>query len=907
MRRPLAAVTALLLGPLAVMTGASASTPSSGTLSVPRSGSAKVAWTGSSGPGADLGCATSTTVTDDHHTLRLAVPSGLYAKAAAVVTIAVTSASDVDMQVLDSSGTVVGDSSGSGGSETVVLKNPAGGDYDVQVCNGGGPAADYKATATAVTKAVAKAVAGTTKKAASRMTFTPATVVDPVLFGGEPGFTFDNSAKGGSRSFVDWPVTSRTQIGVLFRSEDGGLSYGKRYAPVDDLGALGPVCATRQVAYCPSGGGGDTDVDINSGTGSIAMGEQESLANQAVGVSLDHGTTFPADHVDPALDKTSSGVDRQWQASWKGTKTRFMAYHVPILGEFVNRTDDDGKTGSWTIPPVPQITGVTQSGSFVADNTGGVHNRALYVGYLGTTLVPGGQDGFVVAASTDGAKTFTAHKIPGAKSPRSFTVLSVDTVGNLYAAWVDSGTQATYLSTSKASDPANLKTPATKWSPAVQVSQEPLNVTIFSNTVAGSPGRVAIGYYGTSAKGPTPDDVKPGQGGWYPYVAYSDNAMCQWDAHPCAAPTFSQDRISHRPNHDTNICTRGTTCAADPNANRNLLDYFAIDVDPDGHLGFVWSDSNNATLQPYVKVARQASGPSLYAGKRDAAQPARRNGQPDALGDAKYPIAGAKILTAPNQRGLDLAGTSIARTTRGDVEVHMRVPSLPAQAGSVLPAAVDDSTVPIQQARYVTRWDYKGQGYYVEATLDGTEGGTPAFGAGTVSSAEGVFNGNVTATMGNTYQPLTKATGRISGGEIVITVPAASVGAPTTGAPVYSVGSYSILGPKDSVGSLQALPLTVDSTPTFDTALPAVAPRVTAGRGAPAASSGANGPGAVSGPAGGTVGQSPAAAPAKAAPSPTSDSGFSKTAAVTSGGAALLLALLGAGALLRRRRQDPTG
>ena len=901
MRRPFVAVPVLLVLATAG-TGALASNPSSGTLTVPRAGTATVRWTGTAGPGADLGCGTSTTVTDDHHALKLVVPAGLYGTASTVVTIAMTAPADVDMQVLDKGGNVVADSSGGGGDEHVVLKNPAAGDYDVQVCNGGGPAVDYKTVATAVTTAVAPTRAAPVAR--QLMTFTPATVVDPILFGGEPGFTFDPTAKGGSRSFVDWPVSSRTQIGVLFRSEDGGLSYGKRYAPVDDPASGGPACATRQVAYCPSGGGGDTDIDINAGTGSVAMGEQESLANQAVGVSFDHGTSFPADHVDPALDKTGTGVDRQWQASWKGTKTRFMAYHVPILGEFVNRSDDDGKLGSWSVAAVPQIKGVTQSGSFIADNTGGVHNKTLYVGYLGTTLVPGGTDGFVVAASTDGAKTFTAHKIPGAKSPRNFTVLSIDSAGNLYAAWVDSGTQATYLSTSKATDPANLKAPATKWSPAVQVSREPLNVTIFANTVAGSPGRVAIGYYGTTAKGPTPDDVQKGQGGWYPYVAYSANALCQWDAHPCAAPRFSQDRIAHRPNHDTNICTSGTTCAADPNANRNLLDYFAIDVDTNGHLGFVWSDTNNATALPYVKVARQASGPSMYAGKPDASQPDRGNGQPDALGDAKYPIAGAKILTAPNQRALDLAGTSIARTTAGTVQVRMKVPAQPALSAKVLPAPVDDSTVPIQQARFVTRWDYQGQAYYVEATMNGTEGGI-SYGAGTVSTAEGVFNGNPTATLGNTYQPLTKATGRTAGGEIVVEVPASSVGSPPPGAQVYSVGSYALLGPKDSVGALQALPITVDSTPTFDTALPATAPRVTAGGGAAIGTTTGSKPAAGAAP--GAVAPSPAGAASAAGAPPKLDTGtggFSKTAAVTTGGAAALLAVLAALALVRRRRTD---
>jgi hypothetical protein len=651
------------------------------------------------------------------------------------------------------------------------------------------------------------------------MTFTPATVVDPVLFGGEPGLTFDPTSAGGAqRSFVDWPVSSRTMIGVLFRSEDGGLSYTKRYAGADDLANLGVACAARQVPYCPAGGGGDTDIDINPGSGSVGMGEQESLANQALGVSLDHGTTFPADHVDPALDKTGSGVDRQWQASWKGTKTRFMAYHVPAVGEFINRSDNDGALGSWSIPGVPQIPGVTQSGSMLADNTGGPLNKTLYIGYLGFPVL-NASTGFNVGVSTDGAQSFVSHPIPGAANARSMTTLSLDKAGNLYAVWSDSGTQHTYLATSLASDPANRKAPASKWSKPVQVDVDPLRVTIFANVVAGSPGRVAVGYYGTSAKAATPDAVQPGQGGWKPYVAYSANALCQWGSTPCESPTFSQDPISHRVNHDTNICTRGTTCAADTTANRNLLDYFAIDVDKAGHLGFVWSDTNNSTLMPFVKVARQASGPSLYAGMPAAHVAQRGNGYADATGDAKYPIAGAKILSASNQKALDLQSTTIQRASNGDVVVTVKVPGLSTGQQGVLPASLDDSGTPIQQARYVTRWDFGGQAYYAEMTLTGSEGGV-SYGAGKVGTAEGQYNaGNITATLGNTYQPLTAATGTFRSGKYVIRVPAASAGSPKKGATLYSVGTYALLGPTDlPYGSVQVLPVTVDSTPTFDTA-----------------------------------------------------------------------------------------
>ena len=222
-----------------------------------------------------------------------------------------------------------------------------------------------------------------------------------------------------------------------------------------------------------------------------------------------------------------------------------------------------------------------------------------------------------------------------------------------------------------------------------------------------------------------------------------------------------------------------------------------------------------------MKVARQASGPSLFAGQPNASLPQRGNGFVDALGDAKYPIAGASILTAANQKALDLKDTKLQRAANGDVVVTMEIPGLNPDEKGALPGGgnmLDASGTPLRQTRFVTRWDFKGQAYYAEATLTGNEGGV-SYGSGKVSSGEGQFNGgNVSATLGNTYQPLTSATGTFTGGKLVVRVPAAAAGSPSTGETLYSVGTYALIGPPDGSGSVQALPLTVDSTPTFDTA-----------------------------------------------------------------------------------------
>ena len=649
-------------------------------------------------------------------------------------------------------------------------------------------------------------------------TYSAATVVDPVLFGGEPGFTFDPTSA--NRSFVDWPVSSRQNIGVLFRSEDGGLTYQKRYMDPNDLTSGGAACIGRQVPFCFAGGGGDTTVNINPSNGILYMGNQEVLVNQAVGTSFDHGDTFPVTSTDPVVGKTATGVDRQWLASRRGSKDVYLAYHVPAVGEFVHKSTDAGALGSWSAPVGPQVVGVTQSGSFVMDNTGGRHDGALYLGYLGFPGVNSVGDGFLVAVSTDGGKTFVSHPVPHAANARNFTVVQLDRAGNVYATWVDSVTQKTYLSTSKGDVGINRKAPGTLWSAPVEVSSEALNVTIFSNAAAGDPGRLAIGYYGTTANAKTPDSVQKGKGGWSPYVAVSTNALCQWDAKPCSAPLFHESPIAHHINQDDNICTQGTTCTVS-GGNRNLLDYFSINVDKQGHLGFVWTDTTNGIGMGFIKVSRQASGPSLYVGKPDASLPARGNGARDKAGDARYPIYGAAVRTAPSYKALDLLGTTVSMKDSKTLEVKIDLADTTALGGH-LPAAQNDGATLLQQAKYLVRWDYKGQVYYAGVNVPKSgEGTTPTYFSGSVTAATGINAAGATPDTyyGVSYKALTSATGKMTRRGFVIDVPIKNLGGSGRGAQLSSVGSYSLLGADDATVVLNTLPVLVDSTPTFDTRL----------------------------------------------------------------------------------------
>jgi hypothetical protein len=833
-RITIAVVAGVLVAVLgALVTPLLASDPASSTLAVPAAigGTATSTWKGTvaaSQPSPLNEC--NQFSNSDSHALTITVPTAFYDSRTAEFTFSITwvpnnptaeaAGNDLIITVVDSTGTVVANNDGSETTETAVAANLPAGQYTVRAC-GYINLTDqtYTGSVTVKTAAVGGSGANANPNTANdnQLRFSDATVVDPILFGGEPGINFDPGTADGSRSYVDWPVSSRTNIGVLFRSDDGGVSYRKRYADPTDPANNGVACLGRQVPTCIGGGGGDTDVNVNPGNGNLYFSSQESLVAQLVGTSFNQGVTFPTANTNPLVSAPCTGVDRQWLASWKDTQDVWLAFHIPIVGECLAHSTNGGAT--WLpVLPIP-INNVTQSGAMVADNTGGATNHNLYIVY-NTSLLNGvsGVGQYGIGVSQDGGVVWKTHVIPDSGNLRNFNKLQIDTAGNLYATWVDSQKQHTWLSTSLAGDPANVADPASKWSAPVIVEGGPLKVTIFPDIVAGSPGKVAVAYYGTTAAGPTPDDVKPGQGGWHPYVATSANALCQWDANPCASPKFHQSQIAHQANHDDNICTSGTTCVVLPEpshpGNRNLLDYFDISLDGNGYLGFVWSDTRNATGLPFVKVATQQTGPSLLDGKPAAAKP-KRAGSIDPAGDALWPIAGAKLTSATNRVGADLRGVAVGLVKPDTIQIRLAVNDATKLAEVPAVSANDDTVV--QQAKYVTRWDFNGKSYYAAANVPA--GGAPTFFSGEVSTAEALLAPSSTAPFGNTYKALGGATGKVDGNDLLIDVPVSAVGNPTLGSSFFSVASYAMYGPRDELALLTTAPVTVDSTPTYDVAL----------------------------------------------------------------------------------------
>jgi LPXTG-motif cell wall-anchored protein len=195
----------------------------------------------------------------------------------------------------------------------------------------------------------------------------------------------------------------------------------------------------------------------------------------------------------------------------------------------------------------------------------------------------------------------------------------------------------------------------------------------------------------------------------------------------------------------------------------------------------------------------------------------RHNAYRDAKGDARFPISGNNIKTAKNHPTLDLRGTGVF-VKKDKLEFRIVL-----NKGSNLGAGVptgNDGTTPLQQAKYVVRWDFGGQVYYAGANV--ASGGAPSYFSGKVSDAEGITsptNPDNANGFGNTYAALGPAKGQVRQNTLVIDVPRSAVGKPKVGSRLRSVGTYTMVGGPDSSVTLETLPITVDSSPTFDTKL----------------------------------------------------------------------------------------
>lgn len=819
-----AALTAL--GTLFAVAGpSSAATPSSGTVSPT---TPQVSWQGP----------VKTAVTQDntscdlpgaycdHYTLTVDVaPSYWDTNSGGVdVTISWTvPTNDFDLFVYQNDTEVDESANGAPSTSEHVFIPAASGVYDVEVVYFTVVNEGYTGQAELQSKAGGS---GGAAFSSTPLSFAPSTVVAAQWLGGEPQETIERTtsyslenATNPERMFVDWPLSSRAGTSLLNRSLDGGDSFRLIYDP---------KCASRNRPNCATGGGGDSEEDVNLHDGNVFFSDQEVLANEGYAYSSDHGDTFLVQ--DPATGQATA-VDRQWLAATDSSFTNattqtldaFLSYHIPLAGEYIHGITSDGVVLPQATPQIPEVV---QSGqSRVDNNATSPGHQYIYLPYRcldGTCVDTVDGPNYVLPEGTPGG---WQKAVVTTDTATSFPWVAIDQAGNGYLSW-DTGGQVYYSSSpihDKANDPSQGGHPGTFWSPAIKVNIPEVTSAVFPEIIGGSDGRIGLTYVGTTEYSGVPDNA-PDSTIWNTYAAVITDAT--------GSPTVSTGLVSHRPVHQGNICTAGTACAT-TGKDRSLLDMIDVSFNANGRLGVVFEDNyssfqqadlSSADQSPFILWARQDGGPRVVPKPVTATRAVSRiiDGRADPRGDATWP----NVQGAPNLPGLDETAASLRTNSSGKIGGAITLDDASAAAMASALAAYNANqlnevgTTPGDRLQYVLRFSSSTEHYFMAMDYDPslTNACHCTFYGGKLDANDQVLNPTSLAVVGAQYNPdpAYPVSGRIFGNRIEFRAPASEFGVTPTSAAFYSVTGFAMAGPHASLVTFVDPMRTVDATPPFD-------------------------------------------------------------------------------------------
>jgi hypothetical protein len=203
-------------------------------------------------------------------------------------------------------------------------------------------------------------------------------------------------------------------------------------------------------------------------------------------------------------------------------------------------------------------------------------------------------DKIYVSVVPDGATTAPTPRLVASRNYDtydSFVSDAVDAAGNVYVVWTERhpAQQQTWTMLSVSRDGGRT------WSVPRSVGRAP-STTVFPWVSAGDAGRIAVSYYGTTARGNSAEKVAA-TALWSVYSSYSTDY----------GRTFTEYRTTGAVQKGP-ICTSGTQC---PAGSRNLLDFFETDLDAHGCLVTSYADNASDAKGAIVSYVRQTSGPGL--------------------------------------------------------------------------------------------------------------------------------------------------------------------------------------------------------------------------------------------------------------------------------------------------------
>jgi hypothetical protein len=558
-----------------------AATPDSGTLSAPPpGGTSAVSWSGGPYSGVTADPSLCSSLTCDAYQLTLNVPSDFFStnpNDSVIFQITWTdSVNDFDLYVYDSSGNLVGSSTGGAPetSETVDAGPLAPGNYQVQVVAFAVVNEPYNGTVTLGPEPTAPTGRARYKK--GKFGFTkPLALVGPsdALLSVqelEPRAAFDPLGNIYVASIQGVPAGTD-----VWKSYDGGQTF--TYLGQPD----GAQAAAALGARGFGAGGGDEDI-ATGGSGNVYVSSLW-LGSVTQSTSFNGGAAWTENPV--ASDVPAD--DRMWVAS-SGNNVLYMTYKQ--LGTLTSGTESllvvKSFDGGLTFPQVTQLTmpvsGVQPGteGNIAVDPA----NGNVYLVFTGSS-----PNQLYLARSTDGGLTFITKLIyqgpTGANFGNVFPALAVDHGGGLHVVYADG--KNIYL-TSSADQGAD-------WTTPVRVNNGvDTKTTLFPWISAGGSGEADIVWLGTPATNNLDSSAQ-----WKVFFAQTTDAFAP-------VPAFSEQAATNVV-HTGAVCTNGTGC---PTGTRSLADYFTDTVYQDGSALIVYPNDQQ-TSSPLTYFIRQNGGAEL--------------------------------------------------------------------------------------------------------------------------------------------------------------------------------------------------------------------------------------------------------------------------------------------------------
>ena len=650
----------------------------------------------------------------------------------------------------------------------------------------------------------------TSSTSSSTSIFSPSVFVDYKRFGGEPTVTVDRFPGGNDVTYVSGPNGFVfPHYSPFFKSSDLGQTF-RIPAHVPSFGQT----------FGTGGGGGDSYQVVGPVTHKVFFVDLPGPGCVTMNTSTDQGETWVGDNI--GCGQSPGAIDdRQWDAVDEtaplpagNTGNVYVSFinftNVAATTLALARSTHDGAPGTFvtdsvcntlngqvptsTTCPDPLDPALQVAGPPVVDiyNT---HN--IYIPFVrNTPVIPGVSGGppysLWVAKSTDGGSTWTRNQVAslGDHNPQNlFPEMTVDKAGNLYYTW--SQTQGPSSDSSGLTGEQDVyytfsTDRGTTWAAPIPLTQESNDSAVMPWMVAGDPGRVDLVYY--KANSGLNSNVGFDSSGnpmvWNVYFAQSLNALNK-------GSNFRSVQISDHPNHLGGICTAGLSCSGD----RDLLDFFTVDIDHLGAANVVWADDNTSRgSDTRNKFARQLSGVSVFKNQSISLMntwPIKDHSVTDRAGDT-YDELGVANPACP---GMDLLGASANRS--GDViTVSLTLDSAPtaakAMACSNAPGVV---TGGIWSVEFWAASDGNPEGYgqsYFIGYRDNPPNGAPVGEAGrfdntnpTITSLE--YHHTQAATVGGTCVAATPPAGPCT---ITLTTSASGLGI-KSGAGMYSITGLS--------------------------------------------------------------------------------------------------------------------